>query len=375
MVIQAGPPFLVVHTNAAYTRLTGIDAHAAVGKSVSALLSVQGPEKLSSSMNPDEGTSAEAAANAPGHDETTIEHGDARMHEVASQNLMDAFELDTITVANSNNGQRLGQSHAEAEEAGRARAAQASHTDQGKMNLERLVAACGFGKYHVLHARARPHHMVGRNVTFVNKSGSGGLPPSASSKVSAMRKQDGGSTDTSLTTNFEGTGSYDSLKCRSSISPILSDTLDSAVVTDNNQEPHGHKNKRRKHHHHGGADQQGPAQAPRLNNHHHRRASAGKDSAPPKRCLPVECVTHYAIQLEIFDDSQELNGGASSSSTSIEANLLGLTKAEVRQQRLAAQTGQQGTSQEESEQVRQQDDDDEMASETTEGTAPVTAVG
>jgi hypothetical protein len=365
MVIQAGPPFLVVHTNAAYTRLTGIDAHAAVGKPVSALLSVLGPERLSSAMNPDEATRAE---RAPGT-ETVNDNGSTRGAEAPRQNEMGAMEVETITSANSNNGQRQSQSHAEAAEAGRARAAQASQSDQVNINLERLVAACGFGKYHVLHARSRPHQMLGRNVTFVNKCAAVGLPPS--SKANVMRKQDD-SSDTSLTTNFEG--SYDSLKCRSSISPIISDSVDSAVITDNNQEPHSHKSKRRKHHHHSTADQQANAAAARSISHHHRRTSAGKDPATPKRYQ--QYITHYAIQLEIFDDSKELNGGASSSSTSIEANLLGLTKAEVRQQREAAQAaGQQGTSQEESEQARQQDDDDEMASETTEATAPVTAVG
>lgn len=369
MVIQAGPPFLVVHTNAAYTRLTGIDAHAAVGKPVSALLSAQGPERLSSSMNPGEGTRTDSAAAASAN-ETVDPRSDVQAREAPRQNRMGAFEVETITSANTNNGERLGQSHAQAEEAGRARAAQAIQNDQGNTNLERLVASCGFGKYHVLHARARPHQMVGRNVTFVNKAAAARLPPSAP-KANSVRRPDDGSSDTSLTTNFEGP--YDSLKCRSCISPIISDTVDSAVVTDTNQEHHGHKSKRRKHHHHSTADQQ-TVSSQRTSGLLHRRVSAAKDSATQKRYQHY--ITHYAIQLEIFDDSKELNGGGSSSSTSVEANLLGLTKAEVRQQRCAAQAGQHGTSQEESEQARQQqEDDDEMASETTEGTAPVTAVG
>lgn len=40
IVIQAGPPFLVVHTNAAYSRLSGIDSHTVVGKTISSLLSM-----------------------------------------------------------------------------------------------------------------------------------------------------------------------------------------------------------------------------------------------------------------------------------------------------------------------------------------------
>ncbi|CAB9509086.1 expressed unknown protein [Seminavis robusta] len=371
MVIQAGPPFLVVHTNAAYTRLTGIDAHAAVGKPVSTLLAVQEP----SSMNRAGDAAIENVARAP----SNANLNQAAVPGGVRQNQLGAFQVETM-----NSFQRQGQSHAEAEEAGRARAAQASQNDSGNINLERLVAACGFGKYLVLHARSRPHHMVGRNVTFVTKTGPAGssLPPAAAASapaVHSMRKLDDGSSDTSLTSNFEGP--FDFLKCRSSISPILSDTIDSAVVTDTNQEPHSHKNKRRKHHHHhhhGSTEQQGSANASMSGGHPHnhlRRGLSSKDSVMiPKRYQ--QCITHYAIQLELFDDSKELNDESkSSSSTSVEANLLGLTKAELRRQRQAAQTGQHGTSQEESEQRQQQEDDDEMASETTEGTAPVTAVG
>ena len=347
MVIQAGPPFLVVHTNAAYTRLTGIDAHAAVGKPVSALLSVQGPDRLSSSMNPD--------AGAVGGQQPT--------EATAQQQILGAYEIQAVMDADANNGQRLGQSLAEAEEAGRARAAETS----ANVNLERLVAACGFGKFHLLHARARPHHMVGRNVTFVTKAGvAAALPPANGSTATNMRTQDDGSSAASHTSNFEGP--FDFVKCRSSISPIISDTNDAATVTDNNQESHNHKNKRRKHHHNNADQQVG---------HHARRSQWGKDSTMPKRIH--EGITHYAIQLELFDDSKGLNdkGSMSSSATSVEANLLGLTKEGLRQQRQAAGTGgQHGASQEDTE-IRQHDDEDEMASETTDAevTIAVTAVG
>jgi hypothetical protein len=362
MVIQAGPPFLVVHTNAAYTRLTGIDAHAAVGKPVSALLAVQGPD---SACGASEGIAREPNSAALGH---------------ARQNQMEVDEAESSMIGNADEFQRQGQSYVEAEEAGRARAAQATQNEDGNVNLERLVAVCGFGKYHVLNARARPHQMVGRNVTFVNRFGQAnwGLPPAgASSSIAAngMRKLDDGSSDASLTTNFEG--SFDSIKCRASISPIVSDNVDHAVVTDS-QDYGGQKNKRRKHHnYHVGADQQGSTAAARTGAHHHhqRQAHPGKDSLIPKR--HQQFVTHYAIQLEHFDDSKELNdkGSICSSFASVEANLLGLTKEELRRQRQAAQAGEHGTSQGDLEQRQQQNEDDEVASETTEETAPVTAVG
>ena len=356
-----------MHTNAAYTRLTGIDAHAAVGKPVSALLAVQGQHSINGATD----------GGATENQDATL--GGERLNQFhINQN-------ETVTTGSPIvlQSQGQGQSHAEAEEAGRARAAQASQNEGGNVNLERLVAVCGFGKYHVLHARARPHQMVGRNVTFVNRSGplNGGLNPGvAPSSLAAdgMRRLDTGSSDTSLTSYFEGP--FDSLKCRASISPIISDTIDSAVVTDTNQDPYCQKSKRRKLHHHvnGSADQQASTATAWSGGHHHhhpRRIHASKDSQLPKRYQHY--VTHYAIQLELFDDSKELNdkGSMSSSSISYEANLLGLTKEELRRQRQAAQAGERGTSQEESEQRLRQDEDFEMASETTEGTAPVTAVG
>jgi hypothetical protein len=58
VVMQATPPFLVVHTNAAYTRLTGIDSHAVVGKTVGSILSVPVEEAV------DEGLPEEAAPSS-----------------------------------------------------------------------------------------------------------------------------------------------------------------------------------------------------------------------------------------------------------------------------------------------------------------------
>ena len=46
IVIKSVPPFLVVHTNAAYCRLSGIDSHAAVGKPISNLLSLPDQQML-----------------------------------------------------------------------------------------------------------------------------------------------------------------------------------------------------------------------------------------------------------------------------------------------------------------------------------------
>lgn len=291
MLIQAAPPFLVVHTNAAYTRLTGIDAHAAVGKPVSALLSVQSP--------------SEAANQA-----------------AIGQNI-DHQPIQVQEVAGTSNGM----------------------SGSASVNLERLVAASGFGKFHILYAKARPHQMLGRNVIFITKAGvAAALPPSASANGIS------GQEDTNSATTCQSP--FEALKCRSSLSPIISDTADAAAVTDNNQEPHSHKGKRRKSHHHGGVEHQGPAAGV----HHSRRPL-------PKRNAEG-AITHYAIQLEVFDESKELNGSNSLSSTSVAAGLLRINKEQLRRQREVAGIDEEAE--------LHQPNDDEVDSETTEA---VTAVG
>ena len=309
MLIQAAPPFLVVHTNAAYTRLTGIDAHAAVGKPVSALLSVQGPPEAANQVTIGQ----------------NIEHRPIQVQEVE-------VTSDGVTEATS-------------------------------MNLERLVAACGFGKFHLLYAKAKNHQMLGRNVAFITRDGiAASLPPSAGrngtgSTIASISGQE----DTNYITICDPP--FEAVKCRSSLSPVISDTTDATAVTDNNQETHSHKGKRRKSHHHGNVEQQGPANGI----YYSVRPQWG--STIPKR-IPEGVVTHYAIQLELFDESKELNGSNSLSSTSAAAGLLRLNKEQLRQQREAVLAVQ-----DEEAELRQPNDED-VASETTEGVIEaVTAVG
>ena len=383
VVIQAGPPFLLVHTNAAYTRLTGIDAHAAVGKPVSALLSLLGPGNTlsSSAINADlEGNEGDVNQISSSSNGAGNSNGAVSLNEVTSQDQTNSYlegrtapprqRMEGWNMESSGANQPNGQTYAQAAAAGVARAAQASQNESADVRLERLIATAGFGKYHRLHATCRPHHMVGRNVSFVNRAGGSG----ASIPLPGMQN-DYGSSDMSLTSKYEGP--FDMVACRASISPILSDYIETGVVTDtNNQDFHEHNNKRRKHHH-TGHDQQKPGAVPNIG-HHHRRSFVNKvDSAALKRYH--QHLTHYAIQLEIFDDRKELNRDLlSSSSTSVEANILGLTKGEYRRQREVAQGGtgaNTATSREGSEARQHLDEDDDMASETTEATAPVTAVG
>lgn len=367
MVIQAGPPFLVVHCNAAYTRLTGIDAHAAVGKPVSVFMSIQGeaPSEFNALDLPETFVEAGEAGVSGGPQDLTRENMSQTARNEGSREVSNQGTSNARHSTTDDEG--LSQSHAAAAEAGRARAAQAPQNDSN-MCLERLVAASGWGKFHVLNVTSRPQHLLGRNVTFVNAAPTGGS--TAAGLRHGLRKRCDGSSDTSITSNFDGPLEY--VACRISISPIVSDAIDSAIVTDTNQDPHSHKSKRRKHHHNSNEQLSGAA-ASWLLGSQHRRTFSSKDSTLPKRYQ--QFVTHYVIQLEPLDSEKDLNGkeSLSSRSTSVEANLLGLTKSELRRQREAAQGGTTGTSHGETEQPPE--DEEEIASETTEATVPVNAIG
>ncbi|CAJ1955365.1 unnamed protein product [Cylindrotheca closterium] len=205
IVMKAFPPFLVVHTNAAYSRLSGIDSHSAVGKPVSSLLSL--PEQ-------------DAAREQGTNEESQIENS----------------SVAVATSATILNREAQASNHQEAEAAGRARAASAEDNTT-EMSLERLVAASGYGKHHPISVLSKPQNMVGRNVTASN--------PSTPSK---KRSREEGSNGSSITSNNEGSLQF--LKHNMSISPIVSspESFNVDTTTEKDLDGHHHKTKRRKHH-------------------------------------------------------------------------------------------------------------------------------
>lgn len=100
LIVQAIPPLLVVHTNGAFTRLTGVDSHEVTGRSVSSMFVLPHPATRSYQDRPQESEQ---------------------------------------------------QSHQAAAAAGRARA----QDDSFGLNVERLVVANGFGQYHAIDVNAK----------------------------------------------------------------------------------------------------------------------------------------------------------------------------------------------------------------------------
>jgi hypothetical protein len=121
--------------------------------------------------------------------------------------------------------------------------------------------------------------MLGRNVTVTS--------PSAPSK---KRSCEEGSNGSSITSNE---GSFQFLKYNMSISPIVSspEAFNVEVTTENDLDCHHHKTKRRKHH-------------------------PSNDALQAAGHRKRQFVTHFVIQLEMFDDSGKFRGNASQSSAS-----------------------------------------------------------
>lgn len=76
--MQGTPPFLVVHTNAAYSRLTSLDSHMVVGKPIADLLSVS-----DNNEEQPQGGNADASINGvpPGDQAVTVDAGRARAED------------------------------------------------------------------------------------------------------------------------------------------------------------------------------------------------------------------------------------------------------------------------------------------------------
>ena len=313
LVVKAGPPFLIVYTNAAYSRLSGIDSHNAVGKPITSLLNLPDQEELMQ-VDPEKGTpalenSTVKVANPP----------EATDKEKSNPERSQAAQGESPSTS---------ENYASAEAAGRL---QASREDSTELGLERLIAASGFGRIHMINVRSKPHHMLGRNVKV--------FKPAASIK----RSQEEGSNGSTMTSSYDGPSQV--VACTMSISPVVSspEAYSAAVVTDREKggehhhhykharsdkdqdSSHQHKAKRRKHHHH---HQHGDGHIEQQEYYY-----SNSPNEIPKRQL----ITHYVIQLDVFDgDFRKLGGmeSPSSVSTTLEANMLGMTKAEVRRYRM-----------------------------------------
>jgi hypothetical protein len=367
LVVKAGPPFLIVYTNAAYSRLSGIDSHHAVGKTITSLLTLPDQEELMQ-VDPEKGP--------PALENSTVKA--AETPEETAGKKENNIESSQTTQGGSPS---TSENYASAEAAGRARA-EASRGDGTELGLERLIAASGFSRIHMIHVRSKPHHMLGRNVKV--------FKPAASIK----RNQEEGSNGSSMTSSYDSPNQV--VACTMSISPVVSspEAYSATVVTDREKGEHHH------HHKHARSDKDQDSshqyKAKRRKHHHHHQHGDGHVekqeyyfSISPNEIPKRQLITHYVIQLDAFDgDFRKLGGmeSPSSVSTTLEATMLGMTIAEVRRHRMnkAPSLQRPATSREvepqpnpnNQDQGNFEDEDEEMESEdVSEAQQHVSAIG
>lgn len=262
-MVQALSPFLVVHANAAYSRLTGLDAHEVVGKSVDFLLAL--PESASDEI-------------------WRQAHGDSDHERQTSQD------------APATQGE-----HARSER---------QRKDSTRFEtLERLIVSCGFGHIQFINAIAvNKHQMVGRNVTFLSQF-------NATTENHAEKDEE--SKPASVPRN--GVVENQLIPCRTAIAPIVSSQSPAETSAQTDQDL-----KRLKHHHSSAADPtNSKSNTPKDHRRHHQ----------------PQVITHYIIQLERLATNGVKQLGVddsiSSNSTSVEARLMGISKAVLVQQKAA----------------------------------------
>lgn len=167
---QSSPPFIVIHANAAYVRLTGIDSHVVVGKAISEVLIIK--------------------MNAAERLEDPQQQQQQQQSEEQQRNLYHGGGTDI------NNPNHRG----------------ARNRGRNEIGLERLVASSGFGQYHDVQVTTKNHQMIGRNVTVVTEGQATNTP------MTASRRGSGEGTNGSIA--FDENVAC--VQCRASIAPIIS---------------------------------------------------------------------------------------------------------------------------------------------------------
>lgn len=264
LLVQALPPFLAVHINAAFTNLCGIQSSSIIGRPVGTFISLPSCKEGESS----------------GSDNANSREESDKMSSLSGSADDTARNGSSMAIAN---GSR--QEESAAAPAGEGNFQNHPSPPSG-LRIDHLIVARGYGHIHNVELECHrishnqhSHAIEGSEVKFIE-----GNNPSKCRKKSKPK-----------------------LLCRMSVSPVVSSSARAVGDTPENQPVKGTDsnsgNKRRKHKH--------PSE--------------------------LQSVKHYLIQLEAVDGPRSLVSGSSFTScatdTTLEAQLLGLTKAEVHARR------------------------------------------
>lgn len=256
MLVQALPPFLAVHINAAFTNLCGIQSSAIIGRPVSTFISLpsgkegesSGSENANSREESDKMSSLSGSADDIGRNgsSSVIAHGARQAGDAAAGAGVGNFQNLPLPPSG--------------------------------LRIDRLIVARGYGHIHIVELECHrlfqhSHAIEGSEVKFIE-----GNNPSKRRKKTNPK-----------------------LLCRMSVSPVVSTSARNQLEMAQPVKGTDSNGKRRKHRH------------------------------------LAEAVKHYLIQLEAVNGPRSLVSGSSFTSgatdTTLEAQLLGITKAEVHARR------------------------------------------
>jgi hypothetical protein len=281
MVIQATPPFLVVHTNAAYTRLTGVDSHHVVGQAISSILSLpEGYRPQDTHHN-----ESEDGSNPQASDSSTNEPN------------------------------------------------QSSHAN---LALERLIATSGHGKVQLLRIASKPHHMVGRSVTITRETYEG-----SQNDTQLHKKEDQAVHDDASSSRNE---KLQQKPCRAAIAPIVSVSAYMPRASMSlEKEADLSKQKRRKSHSTENGEMSALTPVLPSNDHRSRPSSPSKDHKKNANKLVVTHYLIQLEDIGANSGKNLSMESLSSNSTSVEARIVGLSKDQYKKQKIAAAGVQEAT--------------------------------
>ncbi|KAL3790596.1 hypothetical protein HJC23_008802 [Cyclotella cryptica] len=275
LLVQALPPFLAVHANAAFTQLTGINSHTVIGQPVASIIAIaEGlpPNKESDSSGSDMTNNKDAMSSLSGSLEGNDGQNDVNMasaNDPSRQAQQDPPNDGNIVVN-----------------------AQEPSISAG-FRIDRLIVARGYGHIH--------------NVEVIF------APPQVSAHAiegSEVKINDGNA-------NVKRKKKDDKIFCRMSVSPVVTsiESWDSGRIE-------GHADSKV---------------------HSHSSSSGGKKRKHGHVANELMIVKHYLIQLESIDGPHLLDKRSSFSSstdTTGEAQLLGITRSELVARRCRLERGQ-----------------------------------
>lgn len=264
LLVQALPPFLAVHANAAFTQLTGINSHIVIGQPVASIIAIaEGlpPNKESDSSGSDNTNNKDAMSSLSG----SLEGNEGP---------------NPVNVVNANDPRRQDQQEPPSDGNVAINAHETSVS--AGFRIDRLIVARGYGHIHNVEVIFAPPQVTAHAI-----------------EGSEVKISDGN-------TNAKRKKKDDKIFCRMSVSPVVTsiESWDSGRIE-------GHNDSKI---------------------HPHSSSSVGKRRKHGHVENEFMIVKHYLIQLESMDGPHLLgkrSSFSSSTDTTVEAQLLGITRSEL----------------------------------------------